>query len=332
MSQSVRGAPGRCLVCEGSDLTRSLFGGYRYRGAAYYRLRCRACGFVFVDPIPGPNVLKLMYGDHYFANYYGGGHEIGYDKSLEASTAAAATTLARIARYAPTGSLLDIGCAGGHFLAGARERGYTCLGVELNPQMAEHARNAFGVEVLCGALETVPLEGASRRFDVIYMGDCLEHLPDPRRALARVRRLLAPGGVFALNGPITLNRSLFTAILRLKLLVGKGRSEWYVDAPPYHLWEWNAGTMRRFLVGNGFRILEFVTREEGGRPCEVLAQALKRPLRMMETAAERLKDVSAWCTNSFLRGFECGDRVLVLSRDADGDPVLPPFAAGAIHE
>lgn len=285
-------------------------------GMTHYRLRCRECGFIFVDPIPGPTAFDAMYGDSYFANYYAGGQGIGYEKSAESGMAYAATVLSRVSRYVPSGSILDIGCAGGHFLAAAKERGYTCLGVELNRRMAEYARTSFGLDVLEGSYESVELERTGRRFDVVYMGDSLEHLPDPRGALARVRALLAPGGIFVLNGPLTLNRSLFTAVLKGKLLVGKGRSEWYVDEPPYHLWEWNASTMRRFLVRCGFRILEFLTWEEPGRPKEVLSQVLKRPLSVMETGALRLKDLSAWCTNTFLRSFEFGDRVIVLSRSA----------------
>ena len=303
-----------CIVCGGAATTHSIFGGYRFLGEKYYRLRCENCGFIFVDPIPTGSTFAAMYDDDYFANYYGGGDGVGYESSADAAIVRADAILSRVARYVPSGSLLDIGCAGGYFLAAAQRRGYCGLGIELNPKMAEHARSTFGLDVLDGSFESVAIESSGRRFDVIYMGDSLEHLPDPRAALLRVRSVLAPNGVFVLNGPITLNQSLFTAVLRLKLFLGKGRTEWYVDGPPHHLWEWNAGTMRRFLVGNGFDVLAFATSEEPGRPKNVVTDALKRPLTLAETAALGLKDVSAWSTNSLFSALEWGDRVVAIAQ------------------
>lgn len=316
MSASIAAVVDRphCLICGGTSAKPSLFGGHRYLGERYYRVRCTGCGFIYVAPTPAPAALKAMYNDEYFANYYGGGDDVGYESSAEAGMGRASHVLSLVAPYVPKGALLDIGCAGGHFLRVAKARGYECLGIELNPQMAAHARRAFGLEVLEGSYESVELERSGRRFDVIYMGDSLEHLPDPRRALDRVGGLLTPGGVFVLNGPLTLNRSLFTAVLRFKLLLGRGRTAWYVDEPPYHLWEWNATTMRRFLVANDFEVLEFATFEEPARPKDVLVEVLKRPLTFMERTALHLKDLSAWFTNTFCRRYNWGDRVIAICR------------------
>ena len=303
-----------CIVCGGSATTRSIFGGYRFLGETYYRLRCETCRFIFVHPIPTGSTFAAMYDDNYFADYYGGGDGVGYESSANAAMVRADAILDRVARHVQSGNLLDIGCAGGYFLAAAQKRGYCGLGIELNPQMAEHARKTFGLEVVNGSFESTAIESSSRRFDVIYMGDSLEHLPEPRAALDRVLKVLAPDGVFVLNGPITLNRSLFTAVLRLKLFVGKGRSEWYADGPPHHLWEWDARTMRRFLAGNGLDVLELTTSEEPGRPKRVVSSALKRPLTLSEKAALGLKDLSAWSTNTLFAGFEWGDRIVAICR------------------
>jgi SAM-dependent methyltransferase len=303
-----------CLVCGGTRTARSLFGGYRYLGERYDRLRCDDCGFIFVHPIPTGAAFAAMYDDSYFEGYYGGGDGVGYEDSADAVMAKARRILDRVARYKPSGTLLDIGCAGGHFLAAAKERGYQGLGIEVNPRQAEMARTTYGLDVIDGLYEQAEQTLGGRRFDIVYMGDALEHLPDPRTALARAGARLAPGGVFVLNGPITLNASLFTAVLRVKLRLGKGRSAWYADGPPYHLWEWNATNMRRFLVGSGYEPLEFTTSEEPGRPAQVVAAALKRPLTQAERAALTLKTVSARLTNTVFRGFHWGDRVIAISR------------------
>lgn len=318
-SSSTPAAVPTCLVCGGARSTRSLFGGYRYLGREYDRLECEACGFVFVHPLPDATAFAAMYDDGYFEGYYGGGDDVGYEGSADAVTAKADDILDRIARYVPSGDLLDVGCAGGHFLGTAQRRGYRGMGIEVNPRMAELARTTYGLEVVTGTYESADLESTGRRFDIVYMGDALEHLPDPRRALARLRQFLKPGGVFVLNGPITLNQALFTMVLRTKLSLGKGRSAWYTDGPPYHLWEWNAKTMRQFLVGSGFAPLEFTTSEEPGRPAHVLTDVLRRPLTTAEALALRLKTLSAWLTNALGQRWEWGDRVIAISRLARQD-------------
>ena len=48
-------------------------------------------------------------------------------------------------------------------------------------------------------MDDVALEDGS--FDAVFMGDVIEHLPDPGAALDRVHALLRPGGVLALMLP-----------------------------------------------------------------------------------------------------------------------------------
>jgi SAM-dependent methyltransferase len=42
------------------------------------------------------------------------------------------------------GKILDIGCATGLFLSGMQDRGWECLGIELNEQAATYARERMG--------------------------------------------------------------------------------------------------------------------------------------------------------------------------------------------
>src|SRR5262245_16173125 len=109
--------PQPCIVCGGTDTSPSIFGGYRFLGDRYYRQRCARCGFIFVNPIPTPAVFEKMYGDEYFEDYYGGGEDTGYAASADAGVAKGHSILNRVAPHVPSGRLLDIGCAGGYFLA-----------------------------------------------------------------------------------------------------------------------------------------------------------------------------------------------------------------------
>jgi 2-polyprenyl-3-methyl-5-hydroxy-6-metoxy-1,4-benzoquinol methylase len=97
------------------------------------------------------------------------------------------------ARWAPPGStLLDVGSGAGAFLTLAADAGFRVTGLELNPRLAERARQRSGSEVVVGDVESEAL--GSRRFDVITLLDLIEHLLDPVAVLRRCHRWLAPGG------------------------------------------------------------------------------------------------------------------------------------------
>lgn len=92
--------------------------------------------------------------------------------------------------------VLEVGCAlgatGGYLKA---QHGCTVVGVEIDERMAEVARTHLD-DVLVGDLNRTPLEElvGDQRFDLIFLGDVLEHLIDPWSALTQARALLGPEG------------------------------------------------------------------------------------------------------------------------------------------
>ncbi|HEX2084943.1 MAG TPA: class I SAM-dependent methyltransferase, partial [Solirubrobacteraceae bacterium] len=97
-----------------------------------------------------------------------------------------------LAEVPPGARVLDVGCASGYLAALFAERGCTVVGFERDPASAEVAR-AHCEEVIVGDLESPDDRAAiPAGFDVVVMGDVLEHLADPWAALRFVRELLAP--------------------------------------------------------------------------------------------------------------------------------------------
>lgn len=97
--------------------------------------------------------------------------------------------------------VLDIGCAGGWWTYLAEERGAAeVVGVDANPLMlkiAEANRPPGSKAVFVqGSLPGLRLgkPPLDRPFDVILCMAVLHYLPDPDRALKRIKALLAPGG------------------------------------------------------------------------------------------------------------------------------------------
>jgi 2-polyprenyl-3-methyl-5-hydroxy-6-metoxy-1,4-benzoquinol methylase len=102
----------------------------------------------------------------------------------------------------PAWRVLDVGTGSGRFGAFFAERGCRVTGVDLNPDMLEIARETArrsGVEdrfeVVSGSAEDLSRFGEGE-FDVVLCMELFDHLPDLGRALAEMRRALAPGGRF----------------------------------------------------------------------------------------------------------------------------------------
>ena len=92
--------------------------------------------------------------------------------------------------------LVDLGCGGGllaEFLAG---KGYRHVGVDLSESGLTRAATV-GVTPIRGDAQRVPL--ADGCADVVSAGEILEHVADPRAAVAHACRLLRPGGLLVLD-------------------------------------------------------------------------------------------------------------------------------------
>lgn len=113
--------------------------------------------------------------------------------------------------------VLDVGCSSGYLAAPLAARGCTVVGIELDPSAAREAE-AYCERVLVGDVERMDLPFEAASFDVVLLGDVVEHLRDPGATLARLRPLLVPGGRLVLTTPNVANWAL-----RLSLLAGRWR-------------------------------------------------------------------------------------------------------------
>ena len=154
-----------------------------------------------------------------------------------------------------------MGCAAGWLLKHARERGWQVEGVEIAPEAVAHARS-LGLEVFHGDLPAARLPAA--RFDLVYMGDVLEHVPDCRAVLDEVARVLKPGGWFYLRGPTTTNSIARSLALAVSGALGRTL---VLEEPPYHLWEFTPRSLRRLFEGSGLTVVRLAqSKIPPGRP------------------------------------------------------------------
>jgi SAM-dependent methyltransferase len=239
----------RCRVCGGSQLV-PLALRYEFRQTSFPLLACLSCGVRLLGVQPSGGSLAALYSAEYFDTDFrcGRSEARGFDES--AFRAETAGLLDAFARLRSPGRLLEIGCAAGWLLLHARERGWSVRGVELSAAAVAHARG-LGLEVDPGTIEQAALP--ANAFDLAYLGDVLEHVPDPRSTMSEVARVLVPGGHVVLRGPITTNS--IARRLGLSLYELAGRSI-VLREPPYHLWEHTPGSLRRLFRIVGLDVIE----------------------------------------------------------------------------
>lgn len=93
---------------------------------------------------------------------------------------------------------LEVGIGNGEMLACALEMGYQTDAVEICREDCENVSRLLGVDI---KLTDFMDFNTSKKYDVIVMGDVLEHVNDPVRALEKAHGLLAENGILWLSTP-----------------------------------------------------------------------------------------------------------------------------------
>jgi ubiquinone/menaquinone biosynthesis C-methylase UbiE len=97
---------------------------------------------------------------------------------------------------------LEIGCGSGDFAVHLSRTGAEMTAVDFSPAAIEMARaraTAHGEAVNFQAADAQTLPFSSGSFDSVFSCECLEHLPDPARALREMARVLRSGGQLVLT-------------------------------------------------------------------------------------------------------------------------------------
>lgn len=288
----------QCLACGSRSLAPAAMR-YEWQDTRFPAAECRDCGMLFLRVQPAGESLAYMYSAEYFAQDFRCGRSDAPSTDEAAFRAENDGLLDRFERWRGRGRLLEVGCATGLLLKRARERGWQVTGVELSPDAVAHAR-ALGLTVHQGTLADAALPNDV--FDIVYMGDVLEHVPDCRTTLAEVARVLCTGGHVIVRGPITTHSLARRLGLALNGALGR---EIVLREPPYHLWEFRPASLRRLAVRVG---LEVVVLEQSkippGRPHGTKSALEATAMRVLDT-------LNAPLTAAF---HVLGDRALLIAR------------------
>ena len=237
-------------------------------------IRCKNCGLVQQHPRDAAGRLAALYDPNYYV--FNESHPRRWARAVQQYVV---HCLPRESRRPKR--LLDVGCALGHFAALARRRGWRVVGLDLSPQAVSRAAVDFALDVRAGTLAqhrtTLP------PFDLVFLGDVIEHVPDPARLLQEVRAVLAPGGTLCIDTP---NWSGHWRRI--------GRSRW-LGLNRYHVNLFDAASLTALLTRCGFVDIQTGSYTHYRYQTWAHRPEIQGPLR-------RLPDFLAWRVNRFFSG------------------------------
>jgi 2-polyprenyl-3-methyl-5-hydroxy-6-metoxy-1,4-benzoquinol methylase len=135
------------------------------------------------------------------------------------------------------GTLLDVGCGNGNFIAYAAKFGFDCTGFDFDRDGIESGKKTFGIEKLTvddlgGFLQKNP----ENKYDWVTFFDVFEHIDNHNEFIQNVKSLLKDGGNIAMSIP------------------HRDSALWLIpaDLPPRHLTRWSPSSITNFLEVRGF--------------------------------------------------------------------------------
>jgi 2-polyprenyl-3-methyl-5-hydroxy-6-metoxy-1,4-benzoquinol methylase len=137
----------------------------------------------------------------------------------------------------PGKRILDLGCRYGALTAFYAD-GNDVVGVDIDREALGVAEERLGIETLWADLDE-PLEYEDESFDVVVLGEVLEHIREPSELVLEAIRVLRPGGTLVGSIP-----NAFRLKSRLLFLLGR-----HPEENPTHLHVFAPGDVRTLLSG-----------------------------------------------------------------------------------
>jgi SAM-dependent methyltransferase len=234
----------RCPLCNSSKARDSWMGATVYCELRYRFQECLECRSMYLLPMPNRQTLDLMYGDEYLQFI-----------SLEEAHSGKGGTKQVLEQLLQTdpGIFFDYGCGGGYLLNEVTNIKWKAYGLDFDRKSTEEFRDSNN-PIIVNDLLSIP---ADVSFDVIHLGDVIEHLTDVNFEMPKILTRLKPGGTLIAQGPLEANFNLFLLGLRLKKVFRNTDS----TMPPYHVSLSTASGQREFFLRFGLTENEFAVFE-----------------------------------------------------------------------
>lgn len=140
-------------------------------------------------------------------------------------------------------NILEIGIGNGELIATALEMNYGIDCVEIEEDVAQKISNLLECPIICCDFIDLP---ENKQYDILFMGDVLEHIDDPKKALKKAYKLLKNDGVLWISTPNY--ESSFNKLHKTSTALWN---------EPWHITYFNKNGLENLLTDLGFNILDY---------------------------------------------------------------------------
>lgn len=146
--------------------------------------------------------------------------------------------------------ILDVGCATGFLARELKKEGHQVVGIEVDKEAAKEAKK-YCSKIIVDSAESGKIKFKKEYFDVIILGDILEHLKEPLLVLSKYKEYLKPGGLI-----ISSTGNIANWHVRLNLLFGRFEYKEKGILDKTHLRFYTKKTFKKLMRDAGLKIVD----------------------------------------------------------------------------
>ena len=197
-------------------------------------VKCGNCRLVYTSPRLTKNEVSKLYAT--FNTKVGSKETYSFERDSK-------KRIEKIIKIKKPGKLLEVGCSFGYFLNEAEKRGFDVYGIELSKKAASIGRKMYGLKnIYSKELENFR---PHKKFDVVAMYHTLEHLPNPKKSIFYIKKLLKNDGLLVIEVPDV-------GSFKAKLL----KERWIAYDFYLHYYYFSCKTLNQLLEVCGFKIIK----------------------------------------------------------------------------
>jgi 2-polyprenyl-3-methyl-5-hydroxy-6-metoxy-1,4-benzoquinol methylase len=221
-----------------------------------YELIKHEYGFLQVSPIPNVAELNLYYAQKYYQNPTVATYSLSYSEDelqLQIEACKITNQLFEVQFPNANKSLYDIGCGEGFFMNGLMNCGWDVYGVDYSiAGIEKHNPSVLPFVNIGDAISDVEAcIYSKRRFNLVNLGNVLEHVTDPILLLEKIQKLLLPDGILRIVVPNDYSQLQ-------ELLQQQGSLDYEWVHPPDHLSYFNFDNLPKLLEATGFKVVNML--------------------------------------------------------------------------
>jgi len=211
----------KCLFCKNENFSKTLMPPTYFNNKIISYVKCDNCNLIQISPLLTDADYSKLYAVEYHEEFYS--KEKDYSKKINV-----------IKEFAKSNKFLDYGCGNGYLAKNMSKNGFEACGVDYDSNLVEQLNNNVTEAHFFIAEEF--WKNNNQKFDVIHLGDVLEHITNPIEITLKLKSLLSKNGVMVVEGPLEYNSNIaFYSRQFLNWIKSKVNPTLIADHKPYHV-------------------------------------------------------------------------------------------------